>query len=173
MRELQVWNDRLLLSVSPTGHMSIDAKGKGLPVSELSLQEGSVELSGSSPVTGLLFYGLPCAFESLTLYREGSNAALINQTLGEWPASVDDDELRTYPHLHFLEERRTGLPWRFERWYTLAESYLVFDSEQYFERQCPKLAGKDWERFIVQLRQVFDPLTWLAQPLPAAANLLH
>jgi len=173
MQGLQVWNERIRLSVSPTGHMEIEARGRGRPVAGLDLQEGGIELSSSSPVTGLLFYALPCAFESLAVHREGSSAALINRAVGEWPAGVDDDELQTYPHLHFLEERKTGMPWRFERWYTLADSYLIFDSEQYFERECARQGGKDWERFIVQLRQVCDPLAWVAHPLPEAANLLR
>ncbi len=172
MQGLRVWNERVALSVSRTGRIEVEARGNGRPVAGQDLQEGRVELADCSPVTGLLFYALPCVFESLTLHREGGAVPLLSRTLGEWPTGVDDDELQTYPQLHFLEERKTGMPWRFERWYTLADSHLVFDSEQYFERECPRHAGKNWERFIVQLRQVVDSLAWVSRPTQQASNLL-
>ena len=103
---------------------------------------------------------------------EGRAAPALERAAGQWPADVDDDQLEAYPHLHFLEERKTGIPWRLERWYTLAGPYLVFDSQQYFERSRPRQQGKDWERLIVQLRQVVDVAVWMANPSVVVVNLI-
>jgi hypothetical protein len=143
----------------------------GESVESLEL-EGYVEVAQIAPVTGLLYYALPCVLESLVVRLEGTAAPLISRTIGEWPPSLDDDELEAYPHLHFLEERRTGVPWRLERWYTLAGPYLVFDAQQYFERSCPRNHGRDWERLIAQLRQVVDLPHWSQNRTGVVANLL-
>ena len=103
---------------------------------------------------------------------EGVAAPVLNRVVGEWPAAVDDDQLETYPYLHFLEERKTGTPWRLERWYTLAGQYLIFDSEQYFERTELQHRGKNWERFIVQLRQVVNLSAWALSTQVGAVNLI-
>jgi len=172
MQGLQVWNERAVLSVSRGGRLTFRLMPDGEFVEGLELVEGCVEVEHIAPVTGLLYYALPCALESLVLRLEGFTAPLVSRTKGEWPSSVDDDALEAYPHLHFLEERKTGMPWRLERWYTLAGPYLVLDIQQYFERSCPRRYGKDWERLIVQLRQVADLSSWSQNRTEAVANLL-
>jgi len=137
------------------------------------LQEGEVLIETMAPVTGLYYYAVPCVFENLTVHREGNATALLDGSSGQWPSEVNDDELDTYPHLHFLEERKAGSPWRLERWYTLASRFLIFESEQYLERSCPKQHGKDWERLIVQLRQVTDVTAWTGRTAGSATHLLH
>jgi hypothetical protein len=120
------------------------------------LCEGRVQLQGDGLIEGLYYHDMPCCFESVVIRKEGVPEPLLQQAVGTWPASVDDDQLDLYPQLHCLEERRTGLPWRYERWYSLAGIFLVFESEQYFERSHPQTRGKNWARFIVQVRQVCD-----------------
>jgi hypothetical protein len=72
-----------------------------------------------------------------------------------------------------LEERKTGMPWRCERWYTLIGPYLVFENEQYFELSRPLQHGKNWVRWIVQLQQVADLINWGENPLSPAVNLVR
>jgi hypothetical protein len=124
------------------------------------------------PVKGLLYYPMSCAFESLVVRVEGITSPALDRAVGQWPEKVDDDELESYPHLHFLEERKTGMPWRLERWYTLAGPYLVFDSQQYFERPRSVQRGKNWERLIVQLRQVVDLSVWEQGTAVGTVNLI-
>ncbi|KPL24212.1 MAG: hypothetical protein AMJ93_02865 [Anaerolineae bacterium SM23_84] len=156
MQGLEVWNDQVLIRVFRGGRLAFRAMPDGDFEGHYELQEGRVEAPGTAPVTGLLHYALPCIHERVVVRVEGVAVPLLDRAVGEWPAAVDDDQLETYPHLHFLEERKTGMPWRFERWYTIAGPYLVFDSEQYFERQRVVERGKNWERLILQLRQVVD-----------------
>lgn len=156
MHVLQVWNEQALLRVLRDGRLELERKPGGEVLGGFDLQEGSVEVAGSAPVSGLLYYAMPCLHEKITVHLEGSATPAFEQAVGGWPAAVDEDELQTYPYLHFLEERKTGMPWRWERWYTLAGAYLIFDSEQYMERACPRQHGQDWERLIVQVRQVAD-----------------
>jgi len=172
MQELQVWNDQVLIRVSRDASLAFRLMPDGQFHGGFALQGGHVEVVGSEPVSGLLYYAMPCLFESLVVRVEGFAAPLLNRAVGEWPAAVDEDELETYPYLHFLEERRTGMPWRLERWYTLAGPYLIFDSEQYFERSRPQQRGKDWERLIVQLRQVVELPTWAQNTAVVAVNLI-
>jgi len=172
MQGLQVWNERVALSVSRGGRLTFRLMPDGEFVKGLELGEGCVEVEHKAPVTGLLYYVLPCVLESLVVRLEGVTAPLVSRTAGEWPSTVDDDQLEAYPHLHFLEERKTATPWRLERWYTLAGPYLVLDIQQYFERPCPRYRGKDWERLIVQLRQVADLSSWPENHTGATANLL-
>jgi hypothetical protein len=159
MHALQVWNEQALLRVLCDGRLELERKPGGEGLGGFDLQEGSVKVAGSAPVSGLLYYAVPCLHEKITVHVEGSATPAFEQAVGNWPAAVDEDELQTYPYLHFLEERKTGMPWRWERWYTLAGAYLIFDSEQYMERACPRQHGKDWERLIVQVRQVADVST--------------
>lgn len=156
MQGLEMWNDQVLIRVFRDGRLTFRAMPDGDFEGHSELQEGRIEVPGTTPVDGLLHYALPCLFERVVVRVEGVAVPLLDRAVGEWPAAVDDDQLETYPHLHFLEERRTGMPWRFERWYTIARPYLIFDSEQYFERQRAVERGKNWERLIVQLRQVVD-----------------
>jgi hypothetical protein len=172
MQGLQVWNAKVLIRVSRDAGLAFRLMPGGEFHGDFCLQEGSVDVAGTAPVNGLLYYPMSCLFESLVVRVEGVAAPLLNRAAGEWPAAVDDDELETYPYLHFLEERKTGMPWRLERWYTLAGPYLVFDSEQYFERSKPQKSGKDWERLIVQLRQVVDLPAWAQNTSVAAVNLV-
>lgn len=172
MQGLQVWNDRVVLNVSRGGRLAFRLMPDGESVEGLELGEGCVGVEHIAPVSGLLYYALPCVLESLVVRLEGVTAPLVSRTTGEWPPSLDDDELEAYPHLHFLEERKTGMPWRLERWYTLAGPYLVFDAQQYFERSRPRERGRDWERLIVQLRQVVDLSCWSQNRAGVVANLL-
>jgi hypothetical protein len=173
MQGLEVWGERAVLRVLPDGHLAVAPKADGASQRGFCLQSGRLELGENPPLSGLWFYAMPCVHEGLSVQREGNAAALCSRAIGEWPASIDDDELQTYPHLHFLEERKTGMPWRYERWYTLADPYLVFDSEQYFERPCRRERGKDWERFVVQLRQVLDLRATPEGPTSGATHLVH
>jgi hypothetical protein len=168
----QIGNDQAEIRVFRDGRLEAHFRANGRSCGPLELLEGSVETDQAAPVIGLLYYAMPCAFEHLVVRAEGTPAPLLDRTVGKWPASIDDDELQTYPYLHFLEERKTGMPWRYERWYTLAGHYLVFDSEQYFERPCPKQRGKDWERLIVQLRQIVDVADWAQNMARVVVNLI-
>ena len=173
MHALQVWNEQALLRILCDGRLELERKPGGEALGGFDLQEGSLQVAVIAPVSSLLYYGVPCLHEKVTVHVEGSVAPAFEQTAGDWPAAVDEDELQTYPYLHFLEERKTGMPWRWERWYTLAGRYLIYDSEQYMERACPRQHGKDWERLIVQVRQVLDvPACAQVPPQPASSPLL-
>lgn len=173
VQALELLGESVVLRVSLDGHLALVPRAEGNPQPHFDLQPGRLELDETSSLSGLWFYAMLCVHEGVTVQREGNAAPLYSRATGKWPASIDDDELQTYPHLHFLEERKTGMPWRYERWYTLADRYLVFDSEQYFERPCQRQRGKDWERFIVHLRQVVDLGAIAEGPLPEAKNLMH
>ena len=172
MEGLRIWNDQVFVRVSRDARMAYRLMPDGAYQGELELQEGGVRVPGAVPVSGLLYYAMPCLFESLVVRVEGIAAPLLERAAGEWPVVVDDDQLETCPYLHFLEERKTGMPWRLERWYTLAGPYLIFDSEQYFERSRPQQRGKDWERLIVQLRQVADLPAWAQNAEMVVVNLV-
>ncbi len=172
MQGLQVQNDQVVLRVFRDARFDFRLTAGGKSYGDFGLEEGSVEMVEAGPVSGLLYHAMPCVLESLVVRVEGMAALLINSAVGEWPVTVDDDELETYPYLHFMEERKTGMPWRFERWYTLAGPYLIFDSEQYFERSRPRQRGKDWERLIVQLRQVVHLPAWGQNIGATATNLI-
>jgi hypothetical protein len=163
MQGLEIGNDQATVRVSRDGHLSLRLAsdqdfGAGWP-----LQEGSAAIAGAEPVEPILHYCLFYEYEQLVVRLEGQAAPMLERARGQWPASVVDDELETYPHLHFLDERRTGTPWRLERWYTLAGPYLILESEQYFERPRAVQRGKNWERLIVHLRQVVDVTAWASQ----------
>ena len=172
MQGLQVWNEQVAVGVSREGRLAARPVGQEEFQAQVELLEGTLSLGELVPASGLLYYALPCVHESVTVHMEGRVAPALERAVGQWPADVDDDQLEVYPHLHFLEERKTGIPWRLERWYTLAGPYLVFDSQQYFERSRPRQQGKDWERLIVQLRQVVDVAVWMANPSVVAVNLI-
>lgn len=172
MQGLQVWNDQVLLRVSRDARLAFRLVPDDKWYGDLELKEGVIEVVGAAPASGLLYYAIPCVFESLVVRMEGRAVPLLNRVAGTWPTAVNEDELETYPYLHFLEERRTGMPWRLERWYTLAGPYLIFDSQQYFERACPRQGGKDWERLIVQLRQMVDLPAWVQNTAVVAVNLV-
>jgi len=172
MQGLQVHNERVAIQVSREGRLGLRPAASDKFLAQAELLEGSVGLGELAPASGLLYYALPCVYESVTVQMEGMAAPVLERIVGQWPADVDDDLLEVYPHLHFLEERKTGIPWRLERWYTLADSYLVFDSQQYFERPRPRQRGKDWERLIVHLRQVVDTAAWTLNPQAATVNLI-
>jgi hypothetical protein len=171
MQGLEVWNDRVSLCVSRDAGLAFRLMPDGQCHDALHLEEGSVEVAEITPVDGILYYAMPCVFERLVVRVEGVPAPLLHRAAGDWPTAVDEDELETYPYLHFLEERKTGTPWRLERWYTLAGSYLIFDSEQYFERSRPQQSGKYWDRLIVQMRQVVDLPAWAQNTGLVARNL--
>ena len=172
MQGLQVWNEQVAIRVTREGRLAVRLAARDEFSAEVDLSEGVLELGDLAPASGLLYYALPCVYESVTVLVEGMPTPVLERAAGQWPADVDDDHLEAYPHLHFLEERKTGIPWRLERWYTLAGPYLVFDSQQYFERSRPRQRGKDWERLIVQLRQVVDVAAWSLSPPVATVNLM-
>jgi hypothetical protein len=172
MQGLKVRNHQVMIQVTRDDRLAFRLMPDGEFQEGIHLQEGCVRVREIIPVCGLLYYAMPCVFESLAVRAEGVAAPVLDRALGQWPDVVDDDELETYPHLHFLEERRTGTPWRFERWYTLAASYLIFDSQQYFERPRPAQRGKNWERLIVQLRQVVDLSAWGQGQAIGTVNLI-
>jgi hypothetical protein len=172
MQGLEVWNHQVMIQVARDGQLAFRVMPDGDLQEGTRLQEGGVSVPEMAPVTGLLYYAMPCVFESLAVRVEGIAAPVLERALGQWPAAVDDDELEAYPHLHFLEARKTGTPWRFERWYTLAATYLIFDSQQYFERPRPVPRGKNWERLIVQLRQVVELSGWEQGKAVGTVNLI-
>jgi len=172
MQGLQIRNDQVLLRVFRDARLDAQPVGDEQPRAVLDIEAGSFKVEGAEPITGLLYYAVPCVFEKLVVRVEGASSPVIQCTAGEWPTAVDDDDLEFYSHLHFLEERKTGTPWKWERWYTLAGPYLVFESEQYFERSCPGRRGKDWERLIVQLRQIMDLVKWCEEPDKIGINLI-
>ncbi len=160
MQGLEVWNHEVMIQVGCDGRLTFRLMPEGEFQGELELQQGHAEVADTTPVDGLFHYAMPCVFESLVVRMEGTAAPVLDQAVGQWPEDIDDDQLETYPYLHFLEERKTGTPWRLERWYTVAGPYLVFDSEQYFERPRPVNRGKNWERLIIRLRQVVNLAAW-------------
>ena len=172
MQGLQLQNDQIALRVSRDGRLDVRSMKNGQSCVALDLQEGSIQATGTAPIEGLLYYAMPSVFESMAVRVEGAPSPLIQRTSGRWPAAIDGDELEFYSLLHLLEERKTGIPWRSERWYTLAGSHLVFESEQYFERACPRQHGKNWERLIVHLQQVVHLLEWCEESDGAAVNLI-
>ena len=172
MQGLQVWNEQVAIHVSREGGLALRLAARDEFSAQVELLEGTLKLGELAPASGLLFYALPCVHESVSVQVEGMAAPVLDRAVGQWPADVDDDQLEVYPHLHFLEERKTGIPWRLERWYTLAGPYLIFDSQQYFERSRPRQRGKDWERLIVHLRQVVDAAAWAQDPSGATVNLI-
>lgn len=172
MQGLQVWNEQVAIGVSCEGRLGVRLMAQDESATQVELLEGTLRLGDLPPASGLLYYALPCVHESVSVQVEGSVAPVLERAVGRWPADVDDDQLECYPHLHFLEERKTAIPWRLERWYTLAGPYLIFDSQQYFERSRPRQRGKDWERLIVHLRQVVDAAAWVENPTAAAVNLI-
>ncbi len=172
MQGLQVWNEQVAIHVSREGGLALRLAARDEFSAQVELLEGTLELGDLVPASGLLYYALPCVHESVSVHVEGMAVPVLERAVGQWPADVDDDQLEVYPHLHFLEERKTGIPWRLERWYTLAGPYLVFDSQQYFERSRPRQRGKDWERLIVHLRQVVDAAAWVQNPSGATVNLI-
>ncbi len=161
---LAIRNDRAEVQVSHECRLTIRMTAGDEFCGVYRPQEGYAVLEAWAPVRGLLYYNLPSSFESLFVRKEGVANRTVHRTLGQWPISLDEDELETYPYLHLLEERKTGSPWRLERWYTLAGPVLVYDSEYYFERSCPATRGRDWERLIVQLRQVIDLSALVSSP---------
>jgi len=172
MQGLQVWNEHVAISISREGRLAVRLATRDEFSAEIELLEGVLKLGELAPASGLLYYALPCVQESVTVQVEGMAAPVLERAMGQLPEDVDVDHLEAYPHLHFLEERKTGIPWRLERWYTLAGPYLVFDSQQYFERSRQRQRGKDWERLIVQLRQVVDGAAWALNPQLATVNLM-
>ncbi len=156
MQPLRLWNDQVEVLVSPEALLSFRLTQGPQDEGRFALREGKAELRGAEPIEGLFYHDMPCCFESLVVREEGLAEPLLQRVAGTWPADVDDDQLEMYPQLHYLERRKTGLPWRYERWYSLVDSFLVFESEQYFERSRSQQRGKNWTRFIVQLRQVVD-----------------
>ncbi len=171
MQGLEVWNHEVMIRVRCDGRLAFHLMPEGPSQSELELQLGRAQVAGTEPVDELFHYAMPCVFESLVVRVEGSAAPVLDRAVGQWPETIDDDQLETYPYLHFVEERKTGTPWRLERWYTIAGPYLVFDSEQYFERPRPVDRGKNWERLIIRLRQVVDLTTWMPGGSTDASNM--
>ncbi len=155
MSELELRNEFCRLAIDPDGEWRVAPLGE-THWKPVAVRQGELAPEGIAPIQQLRFYLVPSAFQSIQVRREGAPGLLVDRITGEWPAAVDDDLLDSYPSVHFLEERRTGAPWRLERWYTLAGSFLVYESEQYAERWRPREAGRDWERFIVNWRQVIE-----------------
>ena len=170
---LEIWNEQVLLRVSQDGRLHVRLTPDDKDQGDFELREGSVEPPGIARVTGLMHYAMPCIFEHLTMRLEGVSAPVMDRVTGHWPTAVVEDELDTYPYLHYLEERKTGTPWRLERWYTLAGPYLVFDSQQYFERSRPAERGRNWERLIIHLRQIAELSALAAKRGESTLNLVN
>lgn len=154
MQPLRLWNDRVEVLISAEGLLSFRMTQGGQSKGCFALRQGKVRVRGPAVIEGLFYHDMPCCYESVVAREEGVAEPVLQHSAGTWPADVDDDQLEMYPQLHYLEQRKTGLPWRYERWYSLADTFLIFESEQYVERSRPQRRGRDWVRYIVQLRQV-------------------
>jgi hypothetical protein len=172
VQQLRLWNDRVEVLLSREGLLSSRLTLGEQGEAHVPLCEGQVQVRGAGLIEGLFYHNMPCCFESVVVRQEGVPEPLLQRVTGTWPAAVDDDQLEMYPQLHCLEERKTGLPWRYERWYSLAGTFLIFESEQYFERSRPQPRGKNWVRFIVQVRQVTDLAGVVGGAGPAISPLL-
>ena len=156
MSDMEIVNSEARIRVTPDSELSIHLRPEGQFSAQYPMCSGTVSLTGRSPLMGLCYYDLPCAYESTVIRVEGVALPVLQRSVGIWPDVVSEDDLDAYPHLHMVAERKTASPWRFERWYTLVGSHLLFEGEQYFERARPPERGKSWERFIVQLRQLIN-----------------
>ena len=156
MQPLKLWNNQIEVLVSQEAELAFRFTHGEHGEGRFELREGQVRVRGGELIEGLLYYDEPCSFEGLVVREEGLPEPLLQSVAGTWPTDINDDQLEMYPQLHYLEQRKTGLPWRYERWYSLVGAFLVFESEQYFEQPRPKERGKNWVRYIVQLRQVVN-----------------
>lgn len=111
------------------------------------------------PHNGVLYYALPCVFESLRLQRIEDGEVLYDASDGELPGAVEQADLANLPTIRVLEERIIQLPWRLDRRYTPVDRYLVFDCEQVYRRRHPS-QRKVWEPVQAELRQVVDVVSF-------------
>ncbi len=171
MTQMLLQNERAEVHVTANGRLVCRCRESQQDLSAQSAQ-GSLVLEHREPLRGIFYYALPSVCEHVSANLEGVLAAVLQRDTGEWPADVIYDDLEMYPHLHFLEESRTATPWRLERWYTLAGPCLVVECEQYFERSRSAVSGKQWERWIVHLRQVCDLEAWASGTTEPTEHLL-
>ena len=153
--ELRVRNQEYALHVFPDARFALESVREGAGACTIEIAERVARVTGMKPISGVYLYPVTCEYSSLEIRLEGQAAPVFERAEGQWPSMIEEDELHMYPHLHFVAERKTGTPWRFERWYTLVGSYLVFEAEQYFERTVQR-QGKNWERLVVHIRQLMD-----------------
>jgi hypothetical protein len=124
-----------------------------------SLVEWSGEHFPHTPYDGVLYYAMPCVFESLRVQRVTDSEALYEAGAGELPEVVRRADLPTLPALRMSEGRTLQRPWRLERRYVPVGRYLVFDCAQSYERRLPG-RREAWEQVHTKLRQVVDVVGW-------------
>jgi hypothetical protein len=124
-----------------------------------SLVEWSGEHFPHKPYDGVLYYAMPCVFESLRVQRITVGEVLYEASAGELPETVRRADLAGLPALRMSEERTVQRPWRLDRCYVPVGHYLVFDCEQSYER---RLSGRReaWKQVRTELRQVVDVVGW-------------
>jgi len=124
-----------------------------------SLVEWSGEYFPDRPYNGVLYYAMPCAFESLCVQCVADGETLYEASAGELPEAVRRADLAELPALRMSEERTAQRPWRLDRRYVPVGRYLVFDCTQVYERHPPG-QRKSWEQVHAELRQVVDVVGW-------------
>ena len=85
MPGLQVWNDQILIQMFRHAGLAFRLMPDGEFHAGFDLQEGSVEVAGTISVSGLLYYAMPCLFESLVVRVEGIAAPLVNRVSASGP----------------------------------------------------------------------------------------
>ncbi|MBC7262748.1 MAG: hypothetical protein H5T64_00145 [Chloroflexi bacterium] len=163
MNSLDVWNENFLVAVFPDGRLNFQLMVEGRPTGvylgeAYSLAEVTDSTLFGEFAVGIARYPLPAGYERVIVRREGEPQPALTQEMGDLPPEITavDEEMEFYPCLHILRERRTALPWRLEQWYTLVGQYLVYDSNQYFEKGAVPGQFARGERIIAELRQVLD-----------------
>lgn len=124
-----------------------------------SLVVWSGEHFPDKPYNGVLYYAMPCVFESLRVQRVTGGEVLYKTSAGELPETVHRADLAELATLRMSEERTVQRPWRLDRCYVPAGRYLVFDCTQLYERRPPG-QRKAWEQVRTELRQVVDVVSW-------------
>ena len=124
-----------------------------------SLVEWSGEHFPDKPYNGVLYYAMPCVFESLRVQRVAEGEMLYEASAGKLPEAVRQADLVGLPALRMSEERTVQRPWRLDRCYVPVGRYLVFDCTQFYERRRPS-QRKAWEQVRAELRQVVDVVGW-------------
>ena len=124
------------------------------------LVEWGGEYFPDKPYNGVLYYAMPCVFESLQV--QGAAQALYDASAGELPEAVRQADLAGLPAVRISEERTFQRPWRLDRRYVPVGRYLVFDSTQLYERCRPGQRGV-WEQVRAELRQVVNVIGWAGE----------
>ena len=164
MAYLEISNDHFYAFVFDDAKLNFQLAAGGRPggayvTRKNSLVEWSGKYSPDRPYNGVLYYAMPCVFESLRVQRVADGEVLYEASAGELPEAVRRADLAALPALRMSEERTVQRPWRLDRCYVPVEHYLVFDCVQFYERRRPD-QRKAWEQVHAELRQVVDVVGW-------------